>query len=62
MTYCHGVWCRGAGVQVEGAGGIQININIRIYFKHTGRKTGKQEQTPGNIKHRPTKTDWRRWN
>jgi len=23
--YCHGVWCRSAGVQVEGTGGVQIH-------------------------------------
>jgi len=52
--YCHGVRCRGAGVQAEVAGGIQINTKIRIYFKHTGRKTGFHQVTSNIDRQRQT--------
>jgi len=48
-SWCHGVWCRGSGVQDEGAGGIQVDIKHEFIYTHTGRKAGLQAQTPGNM-------------
>jgi len=46
--YCHRVWCRSAGRR---NGRSPEEYEDAGLIKNTGRKTGKQEQIAGNIKH-----------
>jgi len=41
---------------------VQIQKKMNFTYKISGKDTGKQEQTLGNIKHWPTKTEWNRGN